>query len=110
MKVSQHCTAPETAWASPPTTLRHYSLLILFTVYPRSLPKHSSSWISERNSPGFGAQVAQDLNTVTATGRHADRLGCAAAQPLEPSEEAAAAACVDLEKEGELSRMGLTSH
>lgn len=84
-----------------------------FSPFPQCIPEAFQSipspGISERNSPGFGAQVAQDLNTVTATERHADQLGCAAAQPLEASEEAAAAACVDLEK-GELSLMGLTNH
>lgn len=53
VKVSQHCTTPETSWASPPTTLRHYSLLILSMVYPRSLPKHSFSWDLREKFPWF---------------------------------------------------------
>lgn len=65
---------------------------------------------SQREIPlFFGAQVAQDLNRVTVTGRHAHQLGCAAAQTLEASEEAAAAACAVLEK-GELSLIWLTNH
>lgn len=106
MKVSQHCTAPETVWASPPAILRHYSLLILSTVYPKAFLLLES----QREIPlFFGAQVAQDLNRVTVTGRHAHQLGCAAAQTLEASEEAAAAACAVLEK-GELSLIWLTNH
>lgn len=40
--------------------------------FPKSQP---SPGISERNSPDFGVQVAQELNMMTATGRHVGSAG-----------------------------------
>lgn len=80
VKVSQHCVAPmiasQTQDLSSPHTATRLPSHPFHDVSREDFQKcYPSPGISERNSPDSGVQVAQDLNTVTVPGRHAESAG-----------------------------------